>query len=412
MDHTAGRHAVCRRHEGKRLIVSTAGSKLRRPRILLVQRAEVELYPPVLHQAGILREIGDVTIIDSGPTGAAVMTASDVKRLRIAEYPSGARTTFSRMRKLMEFRRAVRRAVKDAPQIVIAFDPDAAAAVLDLARQTPTTRCVVHMHEDLDLANWAGSRSSMWAIKKMIANIHRAAFVVSADSYRAERLEKAFGPGVKVETVMNCPRLMRTIPQSRLLPFLEEKAPGRPGVAHYQGAVGPHHGLEVIIKSMSKWPADTRFAIVGPGSDSYVRELTALASENGVAERVHFLGKVAYDQVMSFAAGATLGMTLLDTRHDNWLYAAGASNKRFEYAALGIPQVTNNGPGIDDLFVDRGIALTADYSSSESVARTVSWYLENTEARVSAGAKARALHLSTYNYEHEFAPILRSLGLS
>ncbi|HUR00473.1 MAG TPA: glycosyltransferase [Gemmatimonadaceae bacterium] len=390
--------------------MSTVNHKSARPQILLAQRGDIELYPPVLHQAGILRELGDVTIVDAGPRGSTLATHPDVNRIRVTE---GGRlgSSVARVLKLFQFRKTVRRQIERGYDIVIAFDAEAAAAVLEVAPEYPDCKVVVHLHEDLDLASWSGSRSTMWAIRKMLVNIDRATLVVAADSHRAERVRAAVGGRVEVITVMNCPRLLTTIPESRLLLLIRQRGIEGAPIVHYQGAVGPDHGLEVIIKSMPRWPANAILCVVGRGSESYVAGLTALAAECGVARRLVFLGKVPYDQIMSLASAATIGITILDTTRDNWKYAAGASNKRFEYAALGIPQVTNRGPGIDELFVDTGIALTADHTSAESVGRKVLYYLEHPEARSVAGARARQLHLSAYNYENEFAPVLRRLNL-
>ena len=371
------------------------------------------MYPPVLHQAGILRELADVTIVDAGPQTNPFETASDVRRVRISEKSStGVLAAAVRAVGMMRFRQAVSREMRCGCDVVIAFDPEAAAVVLDLANKYPARTCVVHMHEDLDLASWSGSRSNIRAIRKMLENVRRAAFVVSADSYRAKRLQEALGDRAVVKTVMNCPRLMTTLPESRLLPLMRQKLERDVPIVHYQGSVGPDHGLESIIKSMKLWPIPAILCVVGRGSESYVEGLRSLAVECGVQERVFFLGKVPYNQVMSFATGASIGMTLLDITRDNWRYAAGASNKRFEYAALGIPQVTNSGPGMDELFVDHGMALTADPNSPESLAERLGFYLMNPDARTQAGAKARAMHLSAYNYELEFAPVLESLGIA
>jgi glycosyltransferase involved in cell wall biosynthesis len=308
------------------------------------------------------------------------------------------------------FSHALRKRLHDDYDVTIAFDPEAAAVALQY--ESNRGLCVVHLHEELDLTSYAGSRTTLRAIDKMLANIDRADLVITADAHRSNRLRETIRGSAQVLTVMNCPRLLAEIPKSKLLPLLNERGKRDCQVVHYQGAVGPDHGLEVVIKSISAWPPEAVLAIVGHGSDSYIAGLKQLAADCNVADRIVFVGKVPYRDVMAYAAGSTVGVTLLDTRHDNWRYAAGASNKRFEYAALGIPQVTNEGPGVDELFVATGIAMTADYASPEEVGARVSFYLNDRAARSEASSKARALHLSRYNYEHEYAPVLKKLGLT
>ncbi len=88
---------------------------------------------------------------------------------------------------------------------------------------------------------------------------------------------------------------------------------------------------------MPWWPPDAWFFIVGAGSDGYVETLRRLASSVGAAERVVFLVRVPYDEIVSYAVGVTVGILMLDTSKPNWHFAAGASNKRFEYMALRYP---------------------------------------------------------------------------
>jgi glycosyltransferase involved in cell wall biosynthesis len=87
-------------------------------------------------------------------------------------------------------------------------------------------------------------------------------------------------------------------------------------------------------------------------------------------------------------------------------FAAGASNKRFEYAALGIPQITTAAPGIEETFVAKALALSVPWDDNAALATAISRLLENRALRQSMGEKARALHLSQYNYEREFEPVM------
>jgi len=121
------------------------------------------------------------------------------------------------------------------------------------------------------------------------------------------------------------------------------------------------------------------------------------------------VGRVPYDDVLAFAIGATVGITMVEPLNRNTEFCAGASNKRFEYAALGIPQVTNTGAGMHSLFEITGIAMLADIKNVESIGTTVARLLLDRSRAISIGQQARRLHLSSYNYEAQFAPVVERM---
>lgn len=384
----------------------------RRPRILLAQRGDVDTYPPVLHQSELLSGYGQVAVLDAGMPAARArfLTGGKVERVRVALDPKSG--PLDKLASLQNFRRELDRQLRLQPEAVIAFEPDAAALVLRRSGSGSKFRCVIHLHEHFEPHAYAASVVSRWAVANMRKHIGRADLITLADRHRIDLLRSTLDFSCPVVVVMNCPLLLNTVPESRLIPELRSRGFMTSSIVHYQGAVGPDHGLEVVIRSMRSWPTDAVFVVVGHGNPQYIDQLRQLAAVNGGENRVCFIGRVPYDQVLSYAAGASIGVTLLDSRRDNWKFAAGASNKRFEYAAIGLPQVTNDGPGISELFTDVGIALSANADSPDDVGKKISAYLTNVELRRSAGESARQKHLTAYNYEAQYVPVLEALQLS
>lgn len=383
------------------------------PQILLVQRAPVEGYPPVLHQARILSTLGKVTVLDSGsfPVGSAFLTPGEVRRVRMpANNGSGiVSERIGRLRSALSFRRGFIREMATAPDVVIAFEPEAAAMLLNQRRLSrPGPLRIVHLHEHPTEGAYASSAFGRLALRRTLSRLRNADVVVVADAHRSAKLAQSADLASPPLVVMNCPMLLHHLPPSKLTSFARER--GLEGaIVHYHGSVGPDHGLEATIVSMQWWPPDAGFFIVGGGSAEYVASLRRIASSVGVEPRVVFVGRIPYDEVFLFTAGATVGMSMLDTTKPNWRYAAGASNKRFEYMALGIPQVTSDGPGISELFGKTGVALMADPTDPPSVAESVNRYLESPELRASASLEARRLHLGELNYERQFEPIVNRI---
>lgn len=381
-----------------------------RNRFLLAQRACVELYPPVLHQAALLSAIGDVTIVDtvSETDCLAPQTIETIKRLRIQIDNPALKTfpNFNRLHNLRRYNRTVRQEMAAGQSAVIGFEPEAATMVLRSKMNGRRPKRIIHLHEVPAKEGYAASVSSRLALKYLLRNLHRADAVVVPDHGRAEYIQSIVNLKVAPLVVMNCPRRWMELPRSALIPFLHKRGIHSSKIVHYQGSVGPDHCLEAVIKSMRFWPADAVFVIVGGGSERYLNTVDALAATAGVKGRIIFVGRIPYDQLFSYTIGASVGVTLLDPSVLNWELSAGASNKRFEYAALGIPQVTNDGPGIQNLFGNTGIAEVANHRDIEDIGRKISQYLVNEGLAREVGAKARAMHLQTYNYEHQFQKVL------
>jgi glycosyltransferase involved in cell wall biosynthesis len=80
----------------------------------------------------------------------------------------------------------------------------------------------------------------------------------------------------------------------------------------YSGGAAPQRGLEVMIDALPQLPGvHTAFVVLPPGTDrlgEYVAGLVERAQAAGVDDRVHFLTYVDSDEVVSYLAGADLGV--------------------------------------------------------------------------------------------------------
>lgn len=380
-------------------------------RFTLAQRNSIERYPPTLHQIALLRSLGSVVVVDapSRDVESATQTAACVRRIRIRSAGKGRRDTqLFRVGSAARFAIEYRRQLKAATDVAIAYEPDAAAILLRGSCARKIMR-IVHLHEIPDAELYSSSFVSSLAVRYMIATLERANLVIVPDASRAAYTARVASLRRAPVVVMNCPLTLQRLPESKLLPWLEERGVHSSGIVHFQGSLGPDHGLAQVISSMRFWPVDSVFVIVGDGPPQYLEELRSLAGREGVMARVLFVGRVPYADVFAYAVGATVGVTLLEPTNANWTFAAGASNKRFEYAAMGIPQVSNIGAGMEALFGSTGIAELVDVHDVEAVGRAIAKLLCNRSHAILVGENARRLHLSAYNYEQQFAPVLEEI---
>ena len=165
---------------------------------------------------------------------------------------------------------------------------------------------------------------------------------------------------------------------------------------------------------MKYWPRNACFVLVGPCSDAYRSELMGLSRHNGAERRMVFLGTIAPEEIWSVRRGADIALTMMvegdNKRNLTFRYGAGASNKRFEAMAAGVPQITNTGAGIDEIVVDTGCGLAVDPNSPEELGQAVSYLLENREVREEMGGNGRQIHLARFNYETQFEPVMERIS--
>jgi glycosyltransferase involved in cell wall biosynthesis len=386
-------------------------------KFLLAQQAPIEGYPPVLNQIQLLAALGDLAVLDLSAASSAYepSTPTHVRRIRIS-----ARQTGGRLRRLAHnaaartsFALRLIRECTRAPDVAIAYDVDAVNLTLSplVRRLLGGSIKIAHLHEITEPADHWTPRQHV-AVRTLHRRLCHADLVIVPDWHRGQILARQARLPREPHVVMNCPVRVELLPESKLLPWVNSHGLPTHRIVQYQGSVGEHHGLEATLRSMPLWPADSVFAIVGDGPSSFAERLKALATHLGVADRVLFAGRVRYADVLSFAVGARVGVSMLegaDGAIPNWWWSAGASNKRFEYMATGVPQITNNGPGIQQVFVKAGAAVTADPLDPGAIARAVVTLMTNDEQWSVASVSGRRAHLEVYNYEHQLQPVLEWL---
>ena len=386
---------------------------------LAVIRAPLEQYPPSVNQVALLAEAGlrlgvvDCYHPDFAPP--AFRGRSTVERFQPCRHTQLHKEKVPalgvRLWRTLAFRRCVSRIVRQhKPRVVIAYDPNDMFAVGPLWKRLNRPRLVWHFHE-LFLP---GEKLARTLTGRAVEFARRHAAVVDLvtfpDAGRAEVFAGVAGLKTRPVVVMNCPRRMVRVPEDHLTTKLAEHGLAGFSSVYFHGWIGPSRCLETVIQSMRWWPERTLFVMIGPISEAYRDSLLALARRVGCEGRVLFFGSVPYDEVFHLAAGAAVGCSLVaDQDSLNWKYSAGAINKRFEYMAVGLPQVANAGPGMVEVIERPDCGLLVDSTLSEDVGRTMSRLLEDAGLRTRMSESGRSAHLSEFNYERQYAPVLNQI---
>jgi glycosyltransferase involved in cell wall biosynthesis len=107
----------------------------------------------------------------------------------------------------------------------------------------------------------------------------------------------------------------------------------------------------------------------------------------------------------------------METPDENMRHMTGASNKVFEYLAVGIAPLVSDLPEWRRGFIEPGFALACDPSDAQSIAAALRWAADhrgNVRRIVDHGWERLCVD---WNYESQFAPVLdamwaRSTGAS
>jgi hypothetical protein len=127
--------------------------------------------------------------------------------------------------------------------------------------------------------------------------------------------------------------------------FYQEHRPGRLVRLIFQGQVAPFRGLETIISMLASPIHETtlHLSIVGPCTQEYKLSLQQLIQEHQVEQQVEF-AQFPYAELPAFTAWQHIGLGILADSSIMHATIGTASNKLYEYAALGLPVLYHDSP--------------------------------------------------------------------
>lgn len=136
------------------------------------------------------------------------------------------------------------------------------------------------------------------------------------------------------------------------------------------------NAIDDVIKALKKLPQNVHFLILGSGPKEAA--LRTLAEEQGVAERVMFMGHVAYKELPEYLAASDIFIRPSRTE--------GMGNSFIEAMALKLPVIATQEGGLADFIFDakrnptkQATAWAVDKDSPEQIAKAVEDILSHPE---------------------------------
>jgi glycosyltransferase involved in cell wall biosynthesis len=293
------------------------------------------------------------------------------------------------------------------PQLIYASDPLVCPVAL-LLSFFPGWRVLYHEHD----SPGAGMHTTGSAVRRLVLQCRRrlarqAWLTILPNEQRARQFTRDLQPERLALTVWNCPRIDEV-----------ELSPTRPDPAIlrvlYQGSIVPARLPDTVLKALSLLPPQVALHIIGYetiGSQGYVQQLREIACQLGIAERVVFRGSMPRSELVRCWRDYDVGLAVMPVHaeDENLTAMAGASNKAFDYLAGGLALLVTDLPAWHTMYVEPGYGLACNPNDPASIAAVLRWCREHPGEVRAMGERGRQRVLAEWNYETQFAPVLRML---
>lgn len=316
----------------------------------------------VYEQAKSLRSTGaGVSVVVVAPHGPGLATTEYIDGLTIERakyfFPSRLQRLAYQHEGLFETLRSSRLAALQLPLLLTAllfrlgkvskhariihaqWIPTAAVALLvGWFRQIP----VVVSVRGADLNTARGSRIGRLLTRAVIG---RVSYVITVSDEFRNLLEADLGCPRPLATLYNGVDTEQFHPRDRTPCRLTLGLPASQVIALYVGGLIARKGVDVLLEALAHDTiSDRSVHLYVAGEGPRLKELKALASANGLGDRVHFLGKVPKDRIHLWMCAANF--LVLPS------YSEGRANVVLEAMAAGTPVVATAVNGTMELISD------------------------------------------------------------
>ncbi len=213
--------------------------------------------------------------------------------------------------------------------------------------------------------------------------VSRCAGVIVVSPPIGDEIQRRFG-GPPPTLVRNTPAYQPPTGSNRLRERLGLDRSTR--IALYQGYLQPDRSLDILVRA-ARFLA-TGHVIVLMGRGTAQAELEALATREGVTDRLFLLPHVPYQELLSWTSSADLGLCIFRPDYSlsiRWCLP----NKLFEYLMAGVPVLSSNLDAAADLLTHYDVGQIVSSLEPEPIGREISRMLADHDAL--AGMRMRAI---------------------
>ena len=142
----------------------------------------------------------------------------------------------------------------------------------------------------------------------------------------------------------------------------------------YQGVILEGRGILKIIHLLPRL-TDIHFVIIGGGE--FKTKFEQEARKSPAENRIHFIGSVNHSELLSYTAGADVGLSLIENISLSYYYAL--PNKLFEYIMACVPVIASNLPQMKNVIDEYKVGIYVDPEKEDEIINAINSLLENEE---------------------------------
>lgn len=175
--------------------------------------------------------------------------------------------------------------------------------------------------------------------------------------------------------LMNCADRVDAVDRAASRRKLREMAglKDKDRIVLFQGWISAERNLDTLVRAAKELPKDAYLVFIGYGE--YQADLEKIATADGTADKVRFLGRVEPNQILPLTAGADLGVIPYQPIDLNHKFCS--PNKFFEYVQARVPMVTHDLEFFRRMNELHGVVATGDLSTPEGTARAINGLLNS-----------------------------------
>lgn len=390
------------------------------PAVLYVQYTNPAAYPSLEHSSRLLASLGwKVMFLGTGALAADALCFPLRDRITVRRMPFCPAGWLQKLHYLYFCLWVLCWTIRWRPHWVYASDPLACPIAYGISF-LPGIQVIYHEHDTPILAGLPtahisqGASAISWYERLILHARHglaaRAALCILPNEQRIAQFLQEVGNPVKAVCVWNCPAQ-------------EEIALPRPPSTGdelwvlYHGSIVPSRLPETILRALTSLPDTVKLWVIGyetVGYRGYVQQLQEMASRLGLGGRVEFLGAVpTRADLFAWGRKCDVGLAFMpqNSRDVNERNMTGASNKPFDYLACGLALLVSDLPDWRRMYVEPGFGLVCDPDDPTSIAAALRWFLDHPGEMRKMGEQGRQRIVEEWNYEMQFAPVLRLLNV-
>ncbi len=169
----------------------------------------------------------------------------------------------------------------------------------------------------------------------------------------------------------------------------------------YQGSLNIGRGIEQVINAM-EFINNAIFLIIGDGD--IAKNLVTLAKQKSLEEKVYFLGKIPFNELVNYTRIADIGISLEQNLGLNYYYSL--PNKLFDYINAGVPILASDLPEIANIVTKNNIGKIINNFSPRFIADTINFML-NDKQKIAEWKKNIKIAANEFCWEKEEIKLIK-----